>query len=53
MTDLGALLFAIWVTANFCAILYCVRADWPVGRLMGRTSNLRAAKSQALGRLQA
>lgn len=36
MTDLGALIFAIWVTANFCAIIYCVRADWPVGRALRR-----------------
>lgn len=53
MTDIGAMLFAIWVTANFCAIFYCVSADWPVGRVMRRTSHLRAAKSRAIGRLQA
>lgn len=37
MTELGALLFSIWVTANVCAIFYCVRSEWPVGRALGRT----------------
>jgi hypothetical protein len=36
MTDLGALLFSIWVTANICAIFYCVRSEWPVSRALGR-----------------
>jgi hypothetical protein len=44
MTDAGALLFSIWVTANFCAIFYCMRADWPVGRA------LRGARRRYLGR---
>jgi len=34
MTTIGALLFAIWVTANVCAIFYCVNSDWPVGRAL-------------------
>ncbi len=53
MTEIGALLFAIWVTANIGAIFYCVGADWPAGRLIRRSCNLRATKSRAMGRLQA
>lgn len=40
MTDIGALLFSIWVTANICAIFYCMRSEWPVGRALGRTARL-------------
>ncbi len=36
MTDIGALLFSIWVTANVCAIFYCMRSEWPVGRALSR-----------------
>lgn len=44
MTTAGALMFAIWVTANVCAIFYCVRADWPMGsalRSIGRVRRTR------------
>jgi hypothetical protein len=36
MIDFGALLFAIWVTANLCAMVYGIHADVTARRSIRR-----------------